>query len=141
MAQADAWSYARQGSPRCGSSLRGIRSATVGTRLGYRPTNRGAAPRHRAWKIGARGGEDPPLLTKQFEGATTASRLWLDWRALPDVDVETRLSMLTRWALDAHASGFEWGLRLPGARLAPSSGQAQLDTALKALALHGHDEN
>jgi uncharacterized protein (DUF58 family) len=47
--------------------------------------------------------------------------------------------MLTRWALDAHASGFEWGLRLPGTTLAPSSGQAHLDAALKTLALHGHE--
>lgn len=94
-------------------------------------------PRHVAWKTAARRGEDAPLLTKQFEGASAASRLWLDWQALPDADVETRLSILTRWALDAHASGFEWGLRLPGATLAPSSGRAHLDAALKALALHG----
>lgn len=106
---------------------------------GFREHQPADPPRHVAWKIAARRGEDAPLLTKQFEGATTASRLWLDWRALPDVDVETRLSMLARWALDAHASGFEWGLRLPGTTLAPSSGQAHLDAALKTLALHGHE--
>lgn len=94
-------------------------------------------PRHVAWKAVARRGDDAPLLSKQFEGASAASRLWLDWQALPDVDVETRLSILTRWALDAHASGYEWGLRLPATTLAPSSGPSHLDAALKTLALHG----
>jgi outer membrane protein TolC len=77
------------------------------------------------------------LVTKQFEGATTASRVWLDWQATPEGDVEARLSILTRWALEAHASGFEWGLRLPDAQLAPGSGRAHLDAALRMLALHG----
>jgi uncharacterized protein (DUF58 family) len=94
-------------------------------------------PRHIAWKAAARRDEDAPLLIKQFEGASAASRLWLDWQALPDVDVEARLSILTCWALEAHGSGFEWGLRLPGVTLAPGSGQVHLDAALKALALHG----
>ncbi len=108
---------------------------------GFRDHQPADPPRHVAWKIAARRSEDAPLLTKQFEGATTASRVWIDWQALPGVDVEARLSILTRWALEAHASGFEWGLRLPGAQLAPGSGQPHLDTALRMLALHGHDEN
>lgn len=104
---------------------------------GFRDHQPADPPRHIAWKVAARLGDDAPLLTKQFEGATTASRLWLDWDALPGRDVETRLSILTRWALDAHDSGYEWGLRLPGTTLAPSSGQAHIDAALKALSLHG----
>lgn len=104
---------------------------------GFRDHQPADPPRHIAWKVAARLGEDAPLLTKQFEGATAASRLWLDWEDLAGLEAEARLSILTRWALDAHASGFEWGLRLPGASLAPSSGQAHLDDALKALALHG----
>lgn len=102
----------------------------------HQPTD---PPRHVAWKHTARRSEEAPLLTKQFEGATTASRVWLDWQATPEGDVEARLSILTRWALEAHASGFEWGLRLPETHLAPGSGQAHLDTALRMLALHGRD--
>jgi uncharacterized protein (DUF58 family) len=104
---------------------------------GFRDHQPADPPRHVAWKVAARLGDDAPLLTKQFEGASAASCLWLDWEMLPGHDAEARLAILTRWALDAHASGFEWGLRLPGVSLTPSSGQPHLDAALRALALHG----
>ncbi|MBI4998256.1 MAG: DUF58 domain-containing protein [Rhodocyclales bacterium] len=93
-------------------------------------------PRHVAWKTAARHGEDAPLLTKQFDGAATA-RIWLDWDRVPGDDVETRLAILTRWALDAHAAGLDWGLRLPERSMAPAAGEAHLQAALTALALHG----
>lgn len=104
---------------------------------GFRDHQPADPPRHIAWKVAARLGDDAPLVTKQFEGATSASRLWLDWEMLPGRDAEARLSVLARWAVDAHASGYEWGLRLPGTVLAPSSGQAHLDAVLRRLALHG----
>lgn len=104
---------------------------------GFRDHQPADPPRHVAWKSAARLGEDAPLLTKQFEGATTASRVWIDWQALPGVDTESRLAILTRWALEANASGFEWGLRMPDAQLAPGNGRAHLDAALRMLALHG----
>lgn len=94
-------------------------------------------PRHVAWKTAARLGPDLPLMTKQFGGAA-AARVWLDWDALPaGMAVEERLSALTRWALDAHADGLSWGLRLPGRMLAPATGHEHLQAALTALALHG----
>lgn len=93
-------------------------------------------PRHVAWKAVARSGDDGPLLTKQFDGAA-AARIWLDWQAAPGDDPEARLSVLTRWALDANAAGLEWGLRLPGLTLPPASGPDHLQAALTALALHG----
>lgn len=96
------------------------------------------SPRHVAWKTAARHGHDTPLLTKQFEGTSTA-RLWLDWDDLPGLDVEARLSVLTRWALDAHAASLDWGLRLPDKTFPPASGEEHLQSALKALALHGQD--
>lgn len=97
------------------------------------------SPRHVAWKIAARQAEDAPLLTKQFTG-TTAATLWLDWEALPPaLDAEARLSLLTRWALDARTAGHTWGLRLPGTTLPPAGDEAHLRACLKALALHGLD--
>lgn len=91
-------------------------------------------PRHVAWKAVARQ-HDGPLLTKLFSGAA-AQQVWLDWNALPDaIDVEQRLSILTRWTIDAEAAHLAWGLRLPGIRLAPDNGPAQLSSALRALAL------
>jgi uncharacterized protein (DUF58 family) len=95
-------------------------------------------PRHIAWKTAARQGENAPLQTKQFDGAA-AARIWLDWRDTSGHDVESRLSLLTRWTLDAHAAGLEWGLRLPTQTLAPASGTAHLEAALTALALYGQD--
>ncbi len=100
---------------------------------GHQPAD---PPRHVAWKTAARQGEDAPLLTKQFDGAATA-RIWLDWHDAPGEDTEARLSVLTRWALDAHAAGLDWGLRLPERSFAPASGEEHLQAALTALALHG----
>jgi uncharacterized protein (DUF58 family) len=95
-------------------------------------------PHHVAWKTAARQGEDAPLQIKQFDGAA-ATRIWLDWHDTPGDDVEARLSLLTRWALDAHAAGVAWGLRLPALALAPDSGAVHLDATLAALALHGRN--
>lgn len=93
-------------------------------------------PRHVAWKIAARLGDEAPLLTKQFDGAS-GMKIWLDWDDVPTSDIEQRLSILTRWALDAETAGLEWGLRLPGRTLAPAAGELHLHAALGALALYG----
>lgn len=94
-------------------------------------------PRHVAWKAVARQ-QDGPLLTKLFSGATT-QELWLDWDALPNsMDSEQRLSVLTRWMLDADSAGLAWGLRLPSIRLEPDNGPAQLAAGLRAMALYGN---
>lgn len=92
------------------------------------------SPRHVAWKAVAR---EQPLLTKQFTGASTA-QVWLDWKELPpDLDIEARLSRLTRWLVDAHAQGLAYGLSLPGKEIPLGQGERQLQDCLEALALHG----
>lgn len=101
---------------------------------GLRPYRTGDSPRHVAWKAVAR---DDNLLTKQFSGRANAE-LWLSWDALPPrMDTEQRLSQLTRWVLDADASGLSYGLRMPDTTLQPASGPSQRADALRALALHG----
>ncbi len=96
-------------------------------------------PHHVAWKTAARLGPDAALQTKQFAG-TAAQALWFDWAMLPPtLDVETRLSILTRWVLDAEDAGLSWGLRLPGLEIPQSHGSAHIHTCLKALALHGQE--
>ncbi|MDX9995646.1 MAG: DUF58 domain-containing protein [Rhodocyclaceae bacterium] len=93
-------------------------------------------PHHVAWKTAARQGPDAPLQTKQFAG-TAAQALWFDWDALPPgMDSETRLSILTRWVLDAEDAGLAWGLRLPDTTLAQGHGPDHVHACLKALALH-----
>jgi uncharacterized protein (DUF58 family) len=99
---------------------------------GYLP---GDTTRRIAWKASARG--SGKLLTKQFAGGA-ASYLWLSWWQTPERDVEGRLSRLTRWALDAHAAGLAFGLKLPGRTLPPQCGEAHLRQCLEALARHGN---
>ena len=97
------------------------------------------APHHVAWKTAARQGQDAPLQTKQFSGSA-APALWFDWERLPPgMGVEERLSVLTRWVLDAEAAGLSWGLRLPGGELPLGHGPAHLHDSLKRLALHGQE--
>lgn len=95
----------------------------------YRP---GDPPRHVAWKAAARG---QGLFTKQFSGQA-AREVWLAWEWLPPrMDVEEKLSCLTRWVLDAHAQQLSYGLRLPGMDIALGSGEAHRHRCLEALAL------
>ena len=96
---------------------------------GYQPSD---SPRHVAWKAVARSGD---MLTKQFAGETGAE-LWLDWQLLPgSLTVETRLSRMTGWVVEAERTGALYGLRLPGAEFAPSRGDAHRTACLQALAL------
>lgn len=92
------------------------------------------SPRHVAWKAVAR---EQPLLTKQFAGSG-ATHVWLDWYTLPaEMNVEARLSRLTRWLLEAHARGLAYGLRLPGREIPLGQGELQLRDCLEALAVYG----
>ena len=99
---------------------------------GLRQYHAGDSPRHIAWKAVARG---DVLLTKQFSGHATAE-MWLSLDLLPDaLNLETKLSHLTRWVLDAHASGIAFGLKLPGSAVSIGRGEAHRDRCLEALAL------
>lgn len=105
---------------------------------GLRQYHTGDSPRHVAWKAAARG---QGLLTKQFSGRAD-TELWLDWRHFPaHMDVEDKLSRLTRWVLDAHAQGITFGLRIPGRTIALAGGDAQRGRCLEALALFGNEGN
>ncbi|HYY61552.1 MAG TPA: DUF58 domain-containing protein, partial [Burkholderiales bacterium] len=113
-----------------------LRSPTPGNDdyAGLRAYQFSDSPRHVAWKAVARN-ED--MLTKQFTGEA-AAELWLDWAMLPGhLNVESRLSRLAGWVLDAERSGVHYGLRLPGVEIAPARGEAQSGTCLQALALYG----
>lgn len=99
--------------------------------IGVREYQPGDSPRHIDWKAFARTGL---LTTKQFGGGYQAL-VWLDWEALPEFDTETRLSVLTRWVLDAEAAGAHYGLRLPDTVIAPDRGEAHERACLGALAL------
>ncbi|HZM36057.1 MAG TPA: DUF58 domain-containing protein [Burkholderiales bacterium] len=110
-----------------------LRSPTPGNDdfAGLRAYQRSDSPRHVAWKAVARS-ED--MLTKQFTGEA-AAELWLDWRLLGGQPVEQRLSRLAGWVLAADREGTPFGLRMPGAEIAPARGAAHRSACLQALAL------
>ncbi|HTN49419.1 MAG TPA: DUF58 domain-containing protein [Burkholderiaceae bacterium] len=100
---------------------------------GVRPYNPGDPQKMIAWRLAARSDE---LSVKQFE-AQGGGELLLDFESLPPaMDVEHRLSRLTRWVLDAEAAHVRYGLRLPGSMVFASSGPQHRDACLTALALH-----
>ena len=91
----------------------------------------GDSLRHVAWKQYA-GGRD--LYSKHYDSSTDM-RLWLDWDLLAGRDVETRLSNLCHWALQAEREQCAYGLRLPGSTIEPALGPSHQQRVLTALAL------
>ncbi len=100
---------------------------------GLRKYQTGDSPRNVAWKAYARSGQ---LLSKQFAGADTSSQ-WLDFDEVETSDVEERLSILTRWVVNADRTREDYGLRLPGHSFPPAHGDAHRRRCLEALALFG----
>jgi len=98
---------------------------------GLRRFHDGDSPRLVAWKAYARSGK---LLAKQFSGADTSSQ-WFDFNETQASDIETRLSILSRWIVDADAKGQDYGVRLPGIEFKPAHGHAHRHRCLEALAL------
>jgi uncharacterized protein (DUF58 family) len=117
------------------ASAGALRSPTPGNDdfAGLRGYQLSDSPRHVAWKAVARSGD---MLTKQFTGEASA-QLWLDWQLLGvGFNVEQRLSRLAGWVLAAERAGTSYGLRLPGAEIAPGRGDAHRNACLQALALY-----
>ena len=94
----------------------------------YRP---GDTPKQIAWKALAR---EQGLLTKEFN-ATASSELVLDFDDTRAPDLETRLSILCQWVLQAEQFGQSYGLRLPGREIPSGRGEAHRARCLEALAL------
>ncbi len=96
----------------------------------YQPSD---SPRHIAWKAVAR---SESMVTKSFLGRAS-QELILDWGDLPDtLDIEARLSRLTRWVLLAREAGLKYALNIPGAHLELDGGDKHFERCLEALALY-----
>ena len=103
---------------------------------GLRNYHPGDSLRHIHWKALAK---EQGLLTKQFAGENNRE-LWLDWRNLPQLEIETRLSQLTRWVVDAHKNGIAYGLWIPATEIAVNRGDAHRHRCLRLLAEFGPAE-
>ena len=84
-----------------------------------------------AWKALAR---EQGLQVKQFS-AQLGQQQWLDWATLPNISVEQKLAVLTRWVIDADALDVHYGLRIPGSEIAPQHSPAHRAACLRSLAL------
>jgi uncharacterized protein (DUF58 family) len=106
---------------------------------GIRSYQAGDSLRHMAWRQIARldpalGGQ---LVTKHFEGGAI-EELVLDFDAIPvTLDLELRLSRMTRWVLDAEQRALPYAFRMHGHVFAAASGAAHQAACLRALALCG----
>ncbi|SFD49570.1 DUF58 domain-containing protein [Massilia yuzhufengensis] len=109
---------------------------------GVRSYQAGDSPRQLAWRQIARldpalGGQ---LVTKHFEGGV-GDELVLDFAALPaNLDLEVRLSRMTRWVLDAEQRALPYAFRLGTIHYQAGAGAAHQAACLRALALHGLEE-
>ena len=106
---------------------------------GIRNYQPGDSLRHMAWRQIAR--LDPELgghlVTKHFDGGTV-EELVLDFDAMPrTLELEARLSRMTRWVLEAEQRALPYGFRMAGREFAPSAGAAHQAACLHALALYG----
>jgi len=110
---------------------------------GVRSYQPGDPMRHLAWRQIAR--LDPALggrlLTRQFEGGAV-DELLLDFDALsPQLDLELRLSRMTRWVLEAEQRALPYAFRMGRLEFAAALGAAHQAACLRALALHGGAED
>ena len=111
--------------PRGSSDFGGIREYQIGD-----------TPRHIHWSKYATTGE---LHTKTFVDYASHER-WLDWESLSFPGIEARLSHLCSRVLDCHSKQQQYGLRIPGTRIEPGTGEAHKTRCLTALALYGNEQ-
>jgi uncharacterized protein (DUF58 family) len=97
---------------------------------GLRDYQLGDPSRLIAWKVVARTDQ---MVTKTFADHQS-EELRLDYSKLGELDVEARLSRLTRWLLEAHGNNLKYSLNLPNTQIGPASGDEHKHLCLKALA-------
>jgi len=117
------------GEPRAGGAAR-ARAQVTGEFDGVREYRRGDPLKLVVWKKAAKTGT---LVSRDTQQAQRYE-LWLDFKTAGPHEIEARLSRLTAWVLQADRLGMEYGLRLPGVQIAPSSGESHKRHCLEALA-------
>ena len=98
--------------------------------FGHKTYQVGDSPSRVDWKASSRG---VGMLTKQYSG-TGQSTLWLDLAATEGT-IEARISLLTKWVIEAHQAQHTYGLKLPATSIAPNNSEAHYHQCLRTLAL------
>ncbi len=117
-----------------GGSLRS-RTSSSGEFEGIRLYRRGDPLKAVAWKRSAQAMASSGELVSRDSSTQSQQQLWLDWQLVGSGDVETRLSRLTAWVLEADRRDAVWGLSLPGHEIDIGQGDAHRQQGLQALAL------
>ena len=105
---------------------------------GIRAYQSGDSLKHFAWRQIARldTDDDAKLIVKQFEGGAV-SDLLIDYVSLPyGMDIEAKLSRMTRWILEAEARQLPYAFRLGATHYEAALGPAHRQACLRALALY-----
>ncbi len=105
---------------------------------GIRAYQAGDSLKRLAWRhiarMDAESADD--LVTKHFEGGA-ANEVFLDFAALPrNMDLEAKLSRMTRWVIEAEARGLPYAFSLDGTVFAAALGPVHREACLRALALY-----
>ena len=91
---------------------------------------------HIHWKSYAR---DQSLYTKKF-GGNNEQEIWLDWREVKKETIESKLSQLSQWILEADMTEMNYGVWLPENRINPSLGPMHKQKCLTALAMFSNGQ-
>ena len=118
------------GEPRTGGAQATHLHAT-GEYDGVRAYRRGDPLKLVVWKKAAKADE---LVSRDAQQAQQFE-LWLDFAHTGISNPEAKLSRLCAWVLEADKRSLDYGLRLPGLEIKPSSGLAHKKRCLEALAL------
>lgn len=116
----------------------GVGSAGQDDFAGIRGYQAGDSMKRLAWRQIARVAPeaDGPLVTKHFEGGAAAG-IALDLALLPPaMEIEAKLSRLTRWVIEAEARGMPYAFRAGDAHFPAALGPAHRAACLQALALY-----
>ncbi len=118
--------------PKTGQGQSGLARKGDGDQVhGLRKYQPGDSLQRIAWRASARHNE---LYSLEME-TPWEEACELDWYLLPDLDVETRLSILTAWVIMADHKQLAYSLRLPKQQLAPANGVEHRLQCLEMLAL------
>lgn len=99
---------------------------------GLRAYQPGDSMRQIAWKQLAKG---RGLVSKEFE-QPQANSCMFTWDSLAPLPIETRLSRLCGWVIQAHEQGWQYGLKLPNKNIGLDYGEQHKQHCLSALALY-----
>jgi len=109
----------------------GARRPNAGDFRGFQNYQPGDPLKRIHWKGVAKG---QGVHVKEYRGEDNGE-FYLNWAQTPGPDTEARISQLCRWVIDAEQAGVRYGLRLPGANIAPGTGAIHSRRCLEALAL------